>query len=81
MKHESPEHSVITDAKFVPYEDFLGVGLDGGYQSIIIPGAGEPNFDAFEANPYQTKKQGRETLVKRLLEKVKYSFQQKVLKY
>ena len=52
MKHESPEHSVITDAKFVPYEDFLGVGLDGGYQSIIIPGAGEPNFDAFEANPY-----------------------------
>lgn len=31
MKHESLEYSAITDAKFVPYEDFLGIGLDGGY--------------------------------------------------
>jgi hypothetical protein len=31
MKHESLGYNTITDAAFVPYEDFLGIGLDGGY--------------------------------------------------
>lgn len=64
------EGHAIERVRWCPYEDILGVGHDAGFSSIIIPGAGEANFDAFEANPFETAKQRQESEVKGLLNKL-----------
>ncbi|KAH6571380.1 hypothetical protein BASA50_002764 [Batrachochytrium salamandrivorans] len=62
--------STIQDIQFCPYEDVLGCGHSTGFSSLVIPGSGEPHFDTFEANPYQTRKQRQESEVHSLIDKI-----------
>lgn len=63
--------SQVQSTKFVPFEDILGVGHNKGFSSLIVPGAGESNFDALEINPYETTKMRREGEVRSLMNKLK----------
>lgn len=67
-------HSVsagtLSDIAFCPYEDVLAMGHANGLSTMIVPGAGEPNYDSFVADPYQTTKQRREAEVHGLLDKL-----------
>jgi U3 small nucleolar RNA-associated protein 7 len=62
--------SPVQHVEFAPYDDVLCIGHETGVANIIVPGAGEPNFDTYVASPYETKKQMREREVHSLLEKI-----------
>jgi U3 small nucleolar RNA-associated protein 7 len=61
---------MINSLKFRPLEDVLCVGHSHGITSLIVPGAGEPNYDSFENNPFLTTRQRREAEVQNLLNKL-----------
>ena len=56
--------------RFTPFDDTLGVGHARGFETLIVPGAGEPNYDSREADPYESKRRRREREVNSLLDKV-----------
>ncbi|KAK6582065.1 hypothetical protein PZA11_005762 [Diplocarpon coronariae] len=60
----------IERVRWCPFEDLLGVSHSAGFSSVIVPGAGEPNFDAQEINPYENRKQRQENEVRSLLNKL-----------
>jgi U3 small nucleolar RNA-associated protein 7 len=48
----------------------LGIVHDYGYSSILVPGSGVANFDAYEANPFESSSQRKERLIAGLLQKL-----------
>jgi U3 small nucleolar RNA-associated protein 7 len=62
----------VHSVKFRPLEDLLCAGHTHGVSTFIVPGAGEPNFDSFENNPFSTLKQRREAEVQSLLTKLSH---------
>jgi U3 small nucleolar RNA-associated protein 7 len=72
MTHRLPAGCEVAGLEFRPYEDVLGIGHSQGVQTVIVPGAGEANFDTYEANPFERANQRRETEVHRLLDKLPF---------
>ena len=47
------------------------MGHANGFSTMLVPGAGQPNFDSRVADPYQAKRARREQEVHHLLDKLK----------
>ena len=69
LRHELPGKTIV-GFRFRPFDDLAAVGHTGGFTSIIVPGAGEANYDTSELDPFATKKGRAEAEVRALLDKV-----------
>ncbi|KAI0759405.1 BING4CT-domain-containing protein [Trametes elegans] len=69
LTHPVP-HRPLTSVRFCPFQDVLAVGHAAGVSTVLVPGAGEPNFDSAEADPFENTKARREREVKSLLDKI-----------
>ena len=69
MTHPVP-HRPLSSIRFCPFQDILTVGHSAGLSSLLVPGAGEPNFDSAEADPFEGRNARREREVRALLDKL-----------
>ena len=60
----------VKAVKFRPLEDFLCISHSHGVSTIVVPGAGEANYDSYEANPFQNNRQSREGEIQGLMNKL-----------
>jgi hypothetical protein len=74
MRHELPGKTCSEFMAWRPYEDVLAIGHSSGLCSMLVPGAGEPNYDALEANPFESTKERREAEVRRIRPLIKNVF-------
>ncbi len=51
-------------------QDVLAAGHSQGVSTMLVPGAGEPNYDSRVADPFQGRKARREQEVAQLLDKL-----------
>ncbi|KAK9161798.1 hypothetical protein Syun_008139 [Stephania yunnanensis] len=70
MSHSMVKGYQVQKVAFRAYEDVLSIGHSMGLSSILVPGSGEPNFDSWVANPFETGRQRREKEVHSLLDKL-----------
>eukprot|EP01138_Halocafeteria_seosinensis_P011063 gb/GECG01011299.1/.p1 GENE.gb/GECG01011299.1/~~gb/GECG01011299.1/.p1 ORF type:complete len:478 (+),score=51.45 gb/GECG01011299.1/:1-1434(+) len=61
---------LVNCLRFRPYEDVLGISHSSGFDSCLVPGAGEPNYDSYAADPFENRKQIREAEVQAALDKL-----------
>ncbi|EKG08767.1 hypothetical protein TCSYLVIO_000080 [Trypanosoma cruzi] len=62
--------NIAQQVRFCPFEDVLGIGHSRGFQSMLVPGAGDANPDFFYANPHETERHRKERVVSTLLDKL-----------